>query len=192
MDAASLVEVLRRAVPAASVEVAPSIDMPAVYVDRDHLLDVAQVLRDDPALQFSFLADLTAVDYLPAEPRFEVVYHLACIGSAYGTGVPARLRMKVRVPGADANVPSVVSLYPTAGWLEREVYDLFGLTFEGHPDLRRILMPDDWEGHPLRRDSAVQVRKDTESWSPIQVSAEEFAANVRAAQEAARRRAGGD
>ena len=157
------------------------------HVDGDHLIDVARVLRDDPALQFTFLADLTAVDVLPVEPRYEVVYHLASIGSA-----PKRLRVKVRVPGADARVPTVVSVFPAAGWPEREVFDLFGVTFEGHPDLRRILLPDDWTGHPLRKDAPVQVRKDTASWSPVQLSPEEFAANVRAAQDLARQRTGTD
>jgi NADH-quinone oxidoreductase subunit C len=187
MDAASLVDVLRRAAPAASAEAVPSIDMPTISVDRHHLTDVVRALRDDPALQFTFLADITSVDYLPAEPRYEVVYHLVCLPAP---GTPAkRLRMKVRVPGNDARLPTVVPIYPVAGWLEREVFDLMGLTFEDHPDLRRVLMPEDWEGHPLRKDYPVQVRKDTASWSPIQLSPEEFAANVRAAHDQARARA---
>ena len=189
MDAAAVIDVLRRAAPAAAAEIVPSIDMPAISVDRDHLIDVARVLRDDPALQFTFLADITAVDVLPVEPRYEVVYHLACLG---GANPPARLRMKVRVPGHDARLPTVVSVFPAAGWPEREVFDLFGVTFEGHPDLRRILLPDDWTGHPLRKDAAVQVRKDTASWSPVQLSPEEFAANVRAAHDLARQRTGMD
>lgn len=186
MDAASVIDVLRRAAPAAAAEVVPSIDMPAISVDRDHLIDVARVLRDDPALQFTFLADILAVDLLPVEPRYEVVYHLACLG---GSIPAARLRLKVRVPGNDPRVPSVVPVWPVAGWLEREVFDLMGLTFEDHPDLRRVLMPEDWQGHPLRKDYPVQVRKDTASWSPLQLSPEEFAANVRAAQDQARARA---
>jgi len=187
MDASTVIEIVRRLAPASSIEAAPSIDMPAVYVGREHLVDVARILRDDPALGFEFLADVTAVDYLPAEPRYEVVYHLASIGSA-----PKRLRMKVRVPGADASLPTITAVWPAAGWPEREVFDLFGLTFEGHADLRRILLPEDWTGHPLRKDSAVQVRKDTASWSPIQLSPEEFAANVRAAHDQARQRTGAD
>jgi NADH-quinone oxidoreductase subunit C len=190
MDAAAVIDVLRRAVPAAAAEVVPSIDMPAISVDRDHLIDVARALRDDPALQFTFLVDITAVDVLPVEPRYEVVYHFACIG---GSGAaPARLRMKVRVPGNDPRVPTLVPVFPVAGWPEREVFDLMGVTFEGHPDLRRILTPDDWQGHPLRKDYPVQVRKDTASWSPLQMTPEEFAANVRAAQDQARARAAED
>jgi NADH-quinone oxidoreductase subunit C len=76
-------------------------------------------------------------------------------------------------------VPSVVPLYPTADWLEREVYDFFGVLFTDHPDLRRILMPEDWEGHPLRKDYPVQIRKTPQTWSPIQLSAEEFAEHIR-------------
>jgi NADH:ubiquinone oxidoreductase subunit C len=115
-----------------------------------------------------------------------MVYHLVRLSAP-----AARARVKVGVPGDDPRVASVVSIWPVAGWLEREVFDLFGLLFDGHPDLRRILMPDDWEGHPLRKDYPVQVRKDTASWSPMQLSPEEFAANVRAAQDLARARAGG-
>ena len=191
MDASAVIDVVRRAAPGAALEAVASVDMPTIYVDREHLLEVARVLRDDPALQFVFLADVTAVDYSPAEPRYETVYHMACLGDAYGTSTPKRLRVKVRAPGADPRVPSVVPVWPTAGWPEREVYDLMGVTFDGHPDLRRILMTDEWEGHPLRKDYAVQIRQDTAGWSPLQLTAEEFAANVRAGREAAARRSGG-
>ena len=178
----SIADVLRSAVPGATIAEVASVDMPAIVIDREHLLDSLRVLRDDPALQFALLVDVTAVDYLPAVPRFEVVYHLVCLGEAYAIGAPAparRLRVKVPVPGDEAWVASVTSVYPAAGWPEREVFDLFGIQFEGHPDLRRILMPDDWEGYPLRKDYPVQIRKTAESWSPLQVTAEEFAANVR-------------
>jgi NADH-quinone oxidoreductase subunit C len=217
MTAEEIVEHLRRAWPDAAIDAAASADMPTIYVDREHLLEVFETLRDDPSLQFSLFVDVTAADYLPAEPRFEVVYHLACLGAAYRTsGVvsatrskettpeglagraettpdvlapPSRLRVKVRVPGTDPRVPSAITVYPAAGWPEREVFDLFGLSFDRHPDLRRILTPDGWEGYPLRRDYPVQVRKDTPSWSPIQLSPEEFAANIRAERERATRQA---
>jgi NADH-quinone oxidoreductase subunit C len=184
----SLVDELRAAVPSAAIDEATAIDMPAVYVEREHLLDVCGALRGTPSLQFAFLAELTAVDYFPAEPRFEVIYHLACLGPAYATGSAAparRLRLKVRVPGGDAHLPSITSIYPTAGWPEREVYDLFGIGFDGHPDLRRILMPDDWEGHPLRKDYPVQIRKETSGWSALQMTADEFAENIQAARDRA-------
>ena len=189
-------DALRLAAPDARIEPAAAIDMPTAYVDREHLLAVCRVLRDDPGLQFALLADVTAADYFPAEPRFEVVYHFACLGSAYVTvpGAPPaparRFRLKVRVSGADAKVPTVTSIYPTANWLERELFDLMGLRFDGHPDLRRILMAEDWVGHPLRKDYPVQIRKDTASWSPIQLSPEEFAQNVRAVRARADRDAG--
>jgi NADH-quinone oxidoreductase subunit C len=183
MDPSPVLEVLRAAVPGASLASLPAVDMPTIGVDADHIVEVCRTLRDHPALQFALLADVTAVDRLPAEPRYEVVYHLACLGEAYALGAPAparRLRLKVSLSNASARIASVVSVYPTAGWPEREVFDLFGIVFERHPDLRRILMPEDWEGYPLRKDYPVQIRKTPQGWSPIQLSPEEFAANVRA------------
>ncbi len=189
----SVADTLRAALAGATIEPAASTDMPTAYVDREHVIDACQALRDHPALQFALLVDVTAVDFYPAQPRFEIVYHVACLGDAFRTAgntaaAPARrFRLKVRLPGVEARVPSVTSIYPTANWLEREVFDLMGITFEGHPDLRRILMADDWVGHPLRKDYPVQIRKDTQSWSALQLSPEEFAANVRAARERAGR-----
>lgn len=187
LDASPVLDALQQAHPDARLEPVPAIDMPTLVLDREHLLDVGLTLRDDPRLQFAFLVDVTAVDLLPDEPRFHIVYHLACLGEAFaapgGAALPRRLRLKVPLAGDDARVPSVVSLWPTAGWLEREIFDLFGIGFDGHPDLRRVLMPDDWEGHPLRKDYPVQIRKETSSWSPVQLSVEEFAANIRAQRE---------
>ena len=194
MDASSTLDALRGA--GLEFETATSSDMPTIYVDRDRLIDTARILRDDPALQFVFLADVTVADLLPADPRFEVVYHLASLGEAYRApgastaAPPRRLRVKVRLPGDDSRMPSVTAIFPTAGWPEREVFDLFGIAFDNHPDLRRILMPEDWEGFPLRKDSPVQIRKDTASWSPIQLSPEEFAENIRAQRERAGRAGG--
>ena len=195
MDLAGTIELVRRAVPGAVIETIESTDMPTISVDAAHVVDVCRVLRDDSQLQYAFLVDVTAVDRLPAAPRFDIVYHLACVGAAFmtaGATTPApasRLRMKVRLAGDDARLPSVTSVYPTAGWPEREVFDLFGIVFEGHADLRRILMPDDWEGFPLRRDYPVQIRKDAAAWSPLQLTAEEFARNVRAGREQATKQA---
>jgi NADH-quinone oxidoreductase subunit C len=117
-----------------------------VIVPRQHLLAVAEFLAGEPSLRFSFLSDLSPVDRFPLEPRFEVNYHLLSMEKR------ARLRLKVRLPGKDAVVHSVTPVWPTANWHEREAFDLFGIQFSGHPDLRRILMPDDWEGYPLRKD----------------------------------------
>ena len=186
----SVVDTLRRAVPKASIEAGTAVDMPTIYVDRENLVAVCRTLRDAPSLQFALLVEVTSVDYLPAEPRYEVVYHLACLGEAYGHAPARRLRLKVRVPAGDPRVPSVTSIFPGAGWPEREVYDLMGISFDGHPDLRRILTPDEWQGHPLRKDYPVQVRKDAQSWSPLQLTPEEFAANVRNAQTQADKAAG--
>jgi NADH-quinone oxidoreductase subunit C len=119
-------------------------------IRRKSLLRVCEYLRDLPGVSFKFLADLTAVDQYPTEPRFELVYHLLSLESS------ERLRLKVRVSGDDPRLDSVVPVWPAANAFEREVFDLFGIRFEGHPDLRRILMPEDWEGHPLRKDYPVQ------------------------------------
>lgn len=189
MSDVSFLDLVRQAVPGASLEVVHTTDMVTAVVDRDHLVEVCLVLRDHADLQFAFFVDVTAVDRLPASPRFEVVYLLACLGPALGTGPARRLRLKVLLDGDDARVPSVSAVWPAANWAEREVFDLFGIDFAGHPDLRRVLMPDDWEGHPLRKDYPVQIRKDTASWSPMQLTEEQFTANMRAAREHATRAA---
>lgn len=117
-----------------------------VVVPREHLKHIADYLATEPSLRFSFLSDITPVDRFPLEPRFEINYHLVSIDRR------DRLRLKVKLAGNDPALPSVTGVWPTANWHEREAYDLFGIRFEGHPDLRRILMPDDWEGYPLRKD----------------------------------------
>lgn len=124
-------------------------------VDRARIVEICQFARDDEALQFNFLADLTANDWMPSEPRFEVVYHLLSLSRA------VRLRLKCRLPEADPRVESVAPVWSTANWLEREVFDLFGITFDHHPDLRRILCPEEWEGHPLRKDYPVLGYEET-------------------------------
>jgi len=121
-----------------------------VVVPLDRLVRTAEYLATEPSLRFSFLSDITTVDRYPIEPRFEVNYHLLSIERR------ERLRLKVRVPGSEPVVPSVTPVWPTANWHEREIFDLFGIRFEGHPDLRRILMPEEWEGYPLRKDYPVE------------------------------------
>jgi NADH-quinone oxidoreductase subunit C len=106
---------------------------------------VCRLLRDDPALSYDLLADLSATDWPDREKRFEINYHLLSLHTR------TRARLKVCVAEGEA-VPTVVGVWSTANWQEREIFDMFGVPFDGHPDLRRILMPDDWEGHPLRRD----------------------------------------
>ncbi|MBZ5513248.1 MAG: NADH-quinone oxidoreductase subunit C [Acidobacteriia bacterium] len=118
----------------------------SLYIRKGRLRSACEFLRDAPGLNFKYLSDVTAVDLFPNEPRFEVVYHLLSLESF------RRLRLKVRVPGDDPRVNSVVPVWPGANAFEREVFDLLGIRFEGHPNLSRILMPEDWEGHPLRKD----------------------------------------
>jgi NADH-quinone oxidoreductase subunit C len=127
-------------------------------IARDALPTVLAHCRDDAALAFDVLMDLTAVDYLkyPGRedgPRFEVVYHL------YSLAHNHRLRLKVRVDEDEAVVPSAVGLWPIADWLEREVWDMFGVRFEGHPNLRRLLMYESFVGHPLRKDYPINRRQ---------------------------------
>ena len=117
-----------------------------ISVRAGSLLQVCEFLRDTPALSFKYLSDVTALDHYPDEPRFETVYHL------YSTDTNQRLRLKVRLPEEDPRVVSVVPVWPGANAFEREIFDLFGIIFEGHPFLQRMLLPEDWEGHPLRKD----------------------------------------
>jgi NADH-quinone oxidoreductase subunit C len=179
---------LARSVAAAGLESTPAADgMPTIYVAREQLVDTCFALRDDPELQFAFLADLLPVDYHPREPRYEVIYLLASLGVAGFGKTAKRLRVKVRVPGGDAaRLPTVSAVWPAANWAEREAYDLFGLHFDNHPDMRRILMPDDWEGHPLRKDYPVQIRQAVKTYEPLQVSEEQFVANIEANRDRAR------
>jgi NADH-quinone oxidoreductase subunit C len=173
MDATALLALVQESVPGAQVEAVPGTDLQlTVYVSRDDLPVVARALRDRPDLRFDLLVDLTAVDFLPREPRFEIVYMLVSIEQR------ARLRLKVRLEGADAHVASVSSVWPAANWLEREVWDLFGVVFDGHPDPRRLLMPEDWEGFPLRKDYPVQIKLPARTTEPLQVTEEQFRANV--------------
>lgn len=126
-----------------------------VYAEKRGILEVLLFLRDEPELSYDFLTDLTAVDYLGKEPRFEVVYNLYSIKH--------KQRFRVKVPlGEDEPIPSCVEIWKTADWHEREVFDMFGIRFEGHPDLRRIMMPDDYPWHPLRKDFPLQGPKDVD------------------------------
>ncbi|HLI62379.1 MAG TPA: NADH-quinone oxidoreductase subunit C [Terriglobales bacterium] len=121
-----------------------------IWVDRLALRDACRTLKNDPQLQYNALADVTCVDWYPREPRFEVVYQLFSIPNK------KYLRLKVRLPGDDPNVDSLTPIWPGANFFEREVFDLFGVRFDEHPNLKRIMMPDDWEGHPLRKDYPVE------------------------------------
>jgi len=141
----SILARLKNKIPQSVVEVSEFRGELTVVVKREHIVPVCAFLRDDPELSFDFLSDLTAVDRLGRKPRFDVVYH------SYSISRNHRIRLKVGVD-EDQSVESVTSVWSGANWFEREVFDMFGINFENHPDLKRILMPDDWEGHPLRKD----------------------------------------
>jgi NADH-quinone oxidoreductase subunit C len=117
-----------------------------LYVERDKLTTVARVLRDDSSLRFELLSSVSGVDYLGTEKRLHVVYELRSMTYR------RRIRLEVAVTTEDPHVPSMTTLYPTADWQERETWDMFGVIFDGHPALTRVLMPDDWDGHPQRKD----------------------------------------
>jgi NADH-quinone oxidoreductase subunit C len=125
-------------------------DEMTIYVPREMIRQAAALLKDDPACPFNYLSDITCVDWHPSEPRFEVIYHFLSIPHK------ERVRLKVRLSGENPALDSLTSIWPGANYFEREVFDLFGVRFNGHPYLRRILMPETWEGHPLRKDYPVE------------------------------------
>jgi NADH-quinone oxidoreductase subunit C len=125
-------------------------DEMTIHVGRAYIHEACALLKDDPGCPFNFLSDITCVDWYPAEPRFEVVYHLLSIPKK------ERVRLKVRLNSSSPAVESLTSIWAGANYFEREVFDLFGVRFTGHPYLRRILMPEDWEGYPLRKDYPVE------------------------------------
>jgi NADH-quinone oxidoreductase subunit C len=148
------VEVLRAWSANAIEEVLEFRGETTLVIPRKVLLPVAARCREDEKLQFNLLTDATCVDRFPLEPRFELQYHLVSIPKKN------KLRLRVKLSGDDPVVDSVVPVWPGANWLEREIFDLMGIRFSGHPDLRRILLPDDWEGHPLRKDFPVEGYRD--------------------------------
>lgn len=122
-------------------------------VKKEDILKICKFLRDDEDLLYNFMMDLTAVDYMGREPRFEVVYHL------YSLKYNRRVRIKARVSETDCSIDSIVPLWISANWFEREAYDLYGVIFKGHPELRRILLYEGFEGHPLRKDYPIKKRQ---------------------------------
>jgi NADH-quinone oxidoreductase subunit C len=117
-----------------------------LYVSKEHIRSVARTMRDDAALRFELLANLSGVDYIGSVNRFHVVYNLTSMTYR------RQVRLETSASLADPHVPSVTGVYPGADWQERETYDMFGVIFDGHPALTRILMPDDWDGYPQRKD----------------------------------------
>jgi NADH-quinone oxidoreductase subunit C len=121
-----------------------------IWVHRSAIREACALLRDDASCPFSFLSDVTCLDWYPSEPRFEVVYHLLSMQRK------ERVRLKVKLDGDSPVLESITSVWPAANYFEREIFDLFGVRFTGHPYLRRLLMPEDWEGYPLRKDYPVE------------------------------------
>jgi NADH-quinone oxidoreductase subunit C len=146
MDWEGIVDRVKQKFPESVLQVTPFRGETTLHLRAEDLLSVCNWLRDDPAMSFDYLVDLCGVDDYPREPRFQVVY---LVGSMK---TKLRLRLKVSLPGESPAVSSVVSVWKGANWLEREAYDMFGISFPGHPDLRRILLTPEWKGHPLRKD----------------------------------------
>jgi NADH-quinone oxidoreductase subunit C len=146
MDLATVVERVKQKFSEAVLEVSAFRGETTLQIRPEDLLSLCRFLRDDPEMAFDFLIDLCGVDYLPREPRFQVVYHLC------STRTRLRLRLKVSLPGIDPKIASVFSVWKAADWMEREAFDMYGITFAGHPDLRRILLTPEWQGYPLRKD----------------------------------------
>jgi NADH-quinone oxidoreductase subunit C len=144
---------LIEALPDAVLETHAHVGDATACIDPERVVEVARLLRDDSELEFEMLTDVTAVDYLGQEPRFEMVYHF------YSVAANRRLRIKARVPEEPAEIDSLVDVYASANWMEREVWDLYGIRFKGHPDLRRILLYEEFEGHPLRKDYPKEKRQ---------------------------------
>ena len=162
-----VVQKIQEKYPDAVLDVADARGELTVTVNKDVIYDLMAFLKNDSELTYNFLADVTAVDYSLMEDtlmkydyaRFMLVYHLL------STEKKQRLRVKVPVHENELSIPSMASIWKVANWLERETYDMFGIIFENHPDLRRILMPDDYEGYPLRKDYPLRGRGERETFN---------------------------
>ncbi len=158
-------DMLAERIGADALAVGEPLGQTTVLLKRERLLETAAWLQEERGYQL--LRSITAVDFETIQPRFQVVYHFLALPDAIMQGrvhpaadAPLRaLRLKVPVTAEDPVVPSLVGLYPTANWLEREVWDLFGIEFADHPDMRRILLPDAFEGHPLRKDHPIEYEE---------------------------------
>lgn len=152
MEETEILTRLKNKFPGKVKETFVSLGMDVAVIDKNFLLEVMSFLKEKPQ-DYAMLLDLTCVDYIGEEPRFEMVYHL------FSLSANRRLRIKARVSEKEPRIASLTPLWRNANWLEREVYDLFGLEFIGHPDLRRIFMYDGFEGHPLRKDYPLRLRQ---------------------------------
>lgn len=154
-----IAEKIKEKFPTQVIEVTEFRNQVSVIVKKDQIVAMLRFLHDDPILSLDHLQDLTAVDYLKKkEIRFEVVYNL------YSIRYRHHIRIRAQVPENDPKIDSVVSIWSGANWHERECFDMFGISFSGHPDLRRILMPEDWEGFPLRKDYPLKGPEFDKDW----------------------------
>lgn len=144
---------LCQALPEAVLETGAPQGDETVLVRPECLVEVMEFLKDDPRLDFDMLADITAVDHPGRRPRFDLVYNIVSVQGR------RRLRVKTTADDGEAQVPSLTPLWASANWLEREVWDMFGIRFAGHPDLKRILLYEEFEGHPLRKDYPIRKRQ---------------------------------
>lgn len=152
METQRVTDDLKQRFPEKIKEVSIQFGDEIISIEKDSLLDIVRFLKNDP-YDFAMLLDLTCVDYLGEELRFEMVYHL------FSLSQNKRLRLKTRLSMKDLNIDSLTSLWKNANWLEREVYDMFGVHFNGHPDLKRLFMYEGFEGHPLRKDYPLRRRQ---------------------------------
>ncbi len=146
MEPLEIVEKIRERFPNEIVHAVQFRDQVSVSVKREKIFEICRFIAEDPGIHMDYLSDLCGVDYPERDYRFEVVYNL------YSIKYRHRIRIKALIPADNPSIDSVVPIWSGANWHEREACDMFGIVFKGHPDLRRILMPDDWDGHPLRKD----------------------------------------
>ena len=160
MEPKEIAEIIRDRYPAEVKEIKEFRGQVSVIVKRDRVKEIMKYLHQTPELYFDYLQDLCGVDHSGRkEPRFEVVYHLYSIRHRH------TIRIKAEVPEDNCAIDSVTDIWAGANWHERECYDLFGIKFNGHPDLRRILLPEDWEGHPLRKDYPLKADLGEMEWN---------------------------
>ena len=152
MEQEKVIEDLKNKFPEKVIDVSVQFGDDIVFIEKESLLDVVKFLKEKP-YDFAMLLDLTCVDYLGQQDRFEMVYHLFSLSNNL------RLRIKTRLSDKDPSIDSLTSVWKNANWLEREVYDMFGIHFGGHPYLRRLFMYDGFEGHPLRKDYPLRKRQ---------------------------------
>lgn len=153
MEESTVLQKIRNRFSDSVIELHSRLGEDTAVISRKALLDVAKFLKEEPELRFNYLMDVTAVDYWKRKPRFEVVYHFLSLATRL------RLRLKVPVGEQDLEVESLTGLWPSADWYEREVYDMYGIKFRNHPNLKRILMYPEFQGHPLRKDYPIARRQ---------------------------------